>query len=419
VTRYISLYWASIKPSFIWACSLRLFVDVFRRRLILRERVDAELVRIFGNHRYLLFSTARGALSFYLRTLLTPGDEVVVSSYTCLAVPTAVTAAAMRPVYVDIDPDSLSINEQQLWSVVGPSTRAVVLQHTLGNTASVAALAIECRRRGILVIEDCALSVGTTIDGQYVGSFGDASIYSMELSKTISCGWGGVLQINDTSRLSVLETAYAHVPDLSRVSSLRDFLQTVLSGVFTDPRVLGWVGRYLIWLCHKCRLFRYSTSQAEIDGRVSEDFVSKIGWAQSVLAEKQWQRFGEVRSRCSRNFKVIASALEKAGFVVHRPRSPVTDPVANRVSFISGETAVIKEAFAKDNIELGTWFDGPLSPLPECTEFHYNKEDYPVALRVSKSVLNVPCHSRLSQVDLTRILSCIATVSIHAEKRSQ
>lgn len=405
--RLISLYWRSIGLGTVSISFARWIVTFWRKPSDFRQCLLVEVAQQYPDAGYLFFGSARSALSFYLAEMLEPGDEVIITSYTCLAVPTALIAAKVRPVYLDIDRITLAISEENLSKFFSKRTRAIVVQHTLGNVAPIDSIIMKARAIGLMVIEDCALSLGTSINEREIGSFGDAAIYSMELSKVLSCGWGGILRVNEESAYLDLRAKYTSIPEQSRLSSTKDLFQTFLCVWGTHPALLNFPGKYILWVCYTLGLFRKSTPDSEFDGVPAKDFIRKMGPAQALLGAYQWKKFRSICARCANNFKLISNSLVKAGYVVHQPPNKAVTPVSNRVSFLvqNREDLILK--FRRRGIELGHWFDEPLSPTPSNPIFHYDENQFPNARQVSRSVLNVPCHSGLSKADVSKILSVI------------
>jgi len=136
------------------------------------------------------------------------GDEVIVPGLTFVASATAVLAVNATPVLVDIDPDTLCIDPHAAEEAITARTRAIVAVHVAGAAADLDALTGLCARRGLRLIEDCAHAHGTFWRGRGVGSWGDAGSFSMQRSKLMTAGEGGVLICND-ERLRDRAWAYA------------------------------------------------------------------------------------------------------------------------------------------------------------------------------------------------------------------
>jgi dTDP-4-amino-4,6-dideoxygalactose transaminase len=112
--------------------------------------------------------------------------EVLVTGFTCEVVPNAVLQAGYKPCYVDIDPASFCTDPLSVESRINEKTRVLVIQHSFGIAAPIDELMAIARRHNLFVIEDCAVSLGTHYYGRPTGTWGDAAIYSFELSKVIT-----------------------------------------------------------------------------------------------------------------------------------------------------------------------------------------------------------------------------------------
>lgn len=125
------------------------------------------------------------------------GDEVLVPGITFVASATAVLAVNATPILVDIDPDTLCLDPAAAEAAITPRTKAIVVVHVAGAAADLDALVDLCGRHDLHLIEDCAHAHGTFWRGQGVGSFGSFGSFSMQRSKLMTAGEGGVLICND------------------------------------------------------------------------------------------------------------------------------------------------------------------------------------------------------------------------------
>lgn len=163
----------------------------------------AELLgRALGGAGVLLTTSCTHALEMAALLLdLKPGDEVVVPSFTFVSTANAFALHGARPVFVDVRPDTLNLDERLLEKAVGPRTRAVVPVHYAGIGCDMDAIGEIAARRGIAVVEDNAHGLFGTYRGRPLGSFGALSSLSFHETKNFSCGEGGALVVNDASLL--------------------------------------------------------------------------------------------------------------------------------------------------------------------------------------------------------------------------
>ena len=402
--RFISLYYGSIDSRKILLAILSLPKAFFIGANELRNQLHKQVKVSFPNSEVFSFGSARSSITFCLKSYgIGSGDEVLVSAYTCLAVPIGIIAAGATPVYVDIDKETLNIDSQLLKKSIGENVRAIILQHTLGKPADFTDILSIAKGKDILVIEDCALSIGSSINGKMLGSIGDAAIISMELSKAFTCGWGGILLINNEELKQCCIKSYAKVLDYTYAKSSKDLFQTLVSAFCHNSSVYSWLGKYIIYFGFKFKIFRRSTPAEEYIGVTSADFLRKIGHFQAGLALIQWKYFREEILKAANIGEKIRLFLSEYGFTT--PGSPNEGEMSTspRVSFLVNNRAEASDYFFQRGIELGEWFDGPLSPEPSTPNFNYNKSFYKNAETIANHIVNLPSHLGLTISDLDHI----------------
>ncbi len=126
-----------------------------------------------------------------------PGDEVIMPSYTFVSTANAFVRSGARPVFVDIRPDTLNIDEALVEAAITPRTKAIVPVHYAGVGAEMDTLTSIGKKHGILVVEDAAQGVHAYYRGRALGSLGDLAAYSFHDTKNYVCGEGGALAINN------------------------------------------------------------------------------------------------------------------------------------------------------------------------------------------------------------------------------
>lgn len=126
-----------------------------------------------------------------------PGDEVIVPSFTFVSTINAFVLRGAWPVFVDIRPDTLNLDERQLERLITPRTRAILPVHYAGVGCEMDAIIAIANRHGVAVIEDNAHGLFGTYKGKYLGTFGSMATQSFHETKNFTCGEGGALLIND------------------------------------------------------------------------------------------------------------------------------------------------------------------------------------------------------------------------------
>lgn len=127
-----------------------------------------------------------------------PGDEVIMPSYTFVSTANAFVLRGGVPVFVDIRPDTLNIDETKIEAAITPKTRAIVPVHYAGVGCEMDAIMDIAARHNLLVIEDAAQGILSTYKGRPLGSIGHMAALSFHETKNIISGEGGALLVNDS-----------------------------------------------------------------------------------------------------------------------------------------------------------------------------------------------------------------------------
>ncbi len=162
------------------------------------KRCSALLERELGVGRALLTTSCTHALEMCALLLdVQPGDEVVVPSFAFVSTVNAWVLRGARPVFVDVRPDTLNLDEKLVAERVGPRTKAIVALHYAGVACEMDELGRIARDAGACLVEDAAHALFGSYQGRALGSFGRLATLSFHETKNVSCGEGGALLVND------------------------------------------------------------------------------------------------------------------------------------------------------------------------------------------------------------------------------
>ena len=151
-----------------------------------------------GTTRALLTTSGTHALEMAaILANISPGDEVIMPSYTFVSTANAFVIRGARIVFVDIRPDTLNLDEQQIEAALTPQTRAIVPVHYAGVACEMDTIMAIARSHNLLVIEDAAQAILATYQGRSLGAIGDFGCFSFHETKNLSMGEGGALLIRD------------------------------------------------------------------------------------------------------------------------------------------------------------------------------------------------------------------------------
>ena len=134
-----------------------------------------------------------------------PGDEIIVPSFTFVSTVNAFVLRGARPVFIDIRPDTLNLDEMQLERLITPRTKAIVPVHYAGVGCEMDTILEIAGRHGVAVVEDNAHGLFARYKGRYLGTFGCFATQSFHETKNFSCGEGGALLINEAKYIERAE----------------------------------------------------------------------------------------------------------------------------------------------------------------------------------------------------------------------
>ena len=161
----------------------------------------------FNLDRVYMTTSATHALEMAMLLIdLKPGDEVIMPSFTFSSTANAVLLRGGKPVFAEIDENTLNIDSADLENRISRNTKAIVPVHYAGIGCEMDRIMDVAEKAGIYVVEDAAQAVNSKYHGKYLGSMGHMGCYSFHGTKNYTCGEGGALAIN-TDHTGILERA--------------------------------------------------------------------------------------------------------------------------------------------------------------------------------------------------------------------
>jgi dTDP-4-amino-4,6-dideoxygalactose transaminase len=162
------------------------------------KKCSALLEKELGVPKVLLTTSCTHALEMMALLLdIRPGDEVIIPSFTFVSTVNAFVLRGARPVFADVRPDALNLDESRLETLITTRTKAIVPVHYAGVGCEMDAIMDIANRRGVPVVEDNAHGLFGKYKDRYLGTFGVMAAQSFHETKNFSCGEGGALLIND------------------------------------------------------------------------------------------------------------------------------------------------------------------------------------------------------------------------------
>ncbi len=292
-----------------------------------------------------------------------PGHEVITVPYTFVASVAAVTYAGARPVLLDIDPRSFTIDTAAIEAAITPRTKAILPVDLYGQPADLDQIMDIARRRGLVVIEDAAQAHGAKYKGRSVGSIADMTCFSFYPTKNLGAyGEGGAVTTNNAE--------FART-----IRRLRDW---------------GQERKYH----HVMRAFNYRME----------------GFQGAILRVKL--RYLEQWTETRRAIVAIYNQL-LADSAVERPREmPWARHVYHVFTVRSEQRDALQAALTADGIQTAIHYAMPVHLQPAYSDLGYGKGAFPQSEAAAEQVLSLPLYPELSEQAITQVAHAVKKASI-------
>ena len=255
------------------------------------------------------------------------GDEVICPSLTWCSTANAALYLGARPVFCDIDPDTLCLTAKHVLTRITPKTRAVMAVHFGGLAVDVEALR-KALPRNVVLIEDAAHALGARfLNGRRVGSSGNLTCFSFYANKNLSTGEGGAIALSDRSVAERLQSMRQHALPNDAWKRYADPKSLLLSGQLTG---LGYkmnytdlqaaIGRVQLARLPEFEIVRLELAQCYTDGL--KDVSPALGFQEGVIHPYHARHLFVVRlpvekMRLSRNDALLALRVQNIGAAIH------------------------------------------------------------------------------------------------------
>jgi dTDP-4-amino-4,6-dideoxygalactose transaminase len=328
----------------------------------------------FGISRVLMTPSCTAALEMAaLLCRLQSGDEVILPSFTFVSTASAVVRLGVRPVFVDIRPDTLNLDEELIEREITPRTRAIFPVHYAGIGCNMDRIMGLARQYDLQVVEDAAQGVNAFYRDQALGSIGHLGTYSFHETKNYICGEGGALCINN--------------PELiERAEILRD------KGTNRKQFFRGQVDKYT-WV---------DIGSSYVPSEICCAFL----YAQLEMMDLITER----RRRLDRFYREHLGPLEGEG-LLRMPRAPEDCAGNYHMFYILLPSMAVRDALMahlKQNGILAVFHYIPLHTSPVGQSFGYQEGSLPVTEDVSGRLLRLPFYYDLTEEDQARVVSVLA-----------
>ncbi len=353
------------------------------------------------------FSFASGRMGFFaiLKSLSKPPDsEIIIPAFTCVVVPNAILYAGFKPVYSDISLFDFNIDPISVESLINDNTIAIYVQHTFGQSANINKLKKIAEKYGLLVIEDVALSLGAKHERKYLGTIGDFGYFSMDRSKVINTGIGGLVCVNNPKYLDSFQSTAYNAKELPWIIRKKIQFTFFLNTLFYHPKIY-WIGKFLASILNVVNFSFYLSDEPIHNskglGSLPYPYPAKFPHEMNLIAKTQFDRL-ELNLLSRKSKAIYYNNILKVYTSEYMQRET---NIFLRYSFLVRNREFWEERFSKV-IDLSIWFKSIASGKDDSlVDIGYVLGSCPNGEFATRHIFNLPTHGWIDEEKLGLLLN--------------
>ena len=364
------------------------------KRIILNFFLKNKIKNSYPQNEEFLFRSARSAIYAILKSRdIGEGDQIIVSAFTCSAVTIAINSTGAQIIYTEIK-NNLSMNFESIIQSLTPQTKVVIVQNTFGVKGLSDKEIKKLKSIGLLLIEDNCLSIGTKINNKELNKTGDFSVESLESSKSITLGRGGIVRCNTQDFLDEFKFFYNSLFRESIISDFFKILQLWTNVFFAKYKIKNG---YILWyFFYGLHIFKPSRSENK---KIASNHL-KIGVLSNLLYKNLFYYknniyrdandvFNSVKNMLQEKNATLPIKYNKEDFIV-TPRIPILVPSKNMEEILHSARV--------NKIEISRWF---IESPPSLNLFNnINKSSF-VNNHIKNRIINIPTYcTNKNDIDL-------------------
>jgi len=373
------------------------------------ERFETRFAEYVGAAQAVMVPSARLGLAYLLEALgIEQNAEVAVPAFTYHSIPATIVHQGLRPNFIDVGQDTYTIDPMLLDLSITPQTRAVIPTHLYGKPCDMDEVLRIAKQHDLLIIEDCAQSVGAEHRGSKVGGLGDAAYYTFGVTKNLTTIVGGMVTTQRDDVASAVRNRVAQLPTMGSCALLKASTVATCMSIATSrwPFSFGmWPFiRFFSWFdldpVHDAFLERPYIPRGDLAGRHTRSAhpaQAAVGLVQldrcDGLNEARIEKAMLLREKLSHRPEITMPAVgdrEKHIFVTFSIQADQRDELA---------------AFLRSKgIDTATGYMDACADLP-IFEPHYRS--CPIATQIKQTILHLPLYPSLTPNDTCHIANSI------------
>ena len=351
-------------------------------------------------------SFASGRMAFYVALKnfgIGKGDEVILTAFTCSVMANAIIKIGAKPVYADMDRNTFGSSATAIEQVLTKRTKVIVAQHSFGIPCDIDQIINLAKDRGIFVIEDCAISFDSSIDGIKVGNWGDAAIFSTDHSKPLNTIIGGMLYTRNLTTHNNIERLAQMSLSLSREQQNNLYEQILFERKHFIPsrypraKIFSFLKNvWRLMLGFNRNVFMEDNYSHLVSSPESYPYPASMPAFLAMLGIIELDRWDEQKKQRRQMLTRFIDELKKSklsGYVpgIYDDRSRIIVPLRFVFSYVGSE-GLLRKLVKYIDINW-IWFRQPIACAVDGMQgLHYGSHSCPVSEEICLGIVNLPCN---------------------------
>ena len=371
--------------------------QLWKQENLLHE-AEQKIANLFRGHHVALTSSGRNALASILNALdIGSGDEVLLQAFTCIAVPAPIQWVGAKPIYVDIDSKTYNLDPEDLLKKITSKTKAIIIQHTFGIPADIEKIQQIAKENNLILIEDCAHTLGATYNNQLLGIFGDVAFLSFGRDKCISTVFGGAVVSKNGELVKKIKAAQQLLSVPPTLWILQQLFHPIAFN-FIVPAYFSGLGKALLVVLQHIGLLSKAVEVRERTGYKPRHFGYRYSPALAYLLIKQLDKLDRFTARRREITQKYAAVLNPVFSGTSLLRFPVSVKDPKKFLLVARQKQML----------LGDWYDAVLVPaMATLSSFGYTEGTCPKAEEAAQHVVNLPTYPLLSDEQIDEVIQFV------------
>ncbi|UCE06631.1 MAG: DegT/DnrJ/EryC1/StrS family aminotransferase [bacterium] len=364
---------------------------------------EKKFAQLIGSGYGMSFASGRMAFYCLLKSLnVGPGDEVILPAFTCAVMPNAVWRTGATPIFSNLDKDTFGSSASAIEEKITSRTKIIVAQHSFGIPCKIKEIVDIAASKGIFVVEDSAITLGSRVDDIATGNFGHAAIFSTDHSKPLNTLIGGIMYTKEKGILDRIKLKFHKLPDLDKAHQMRIFQQILFERKWCIPSRYPKMRlkNYLNALVRKFKNIKmYSFLEADyIKPELAHSdypypanlppFLAQLG----LFELERWEKEKEQRQNILHRYLNIAKNSCISNYIHGVYSDPSLDIVPLRFVYRHPNSEQHRKIMSK-GVDVGwTWFRSTVICCPNGPQdIGYSPGSCALSEQVCSDIINWPC----------------------------